>query len=225
MTILYTIEEYSSAKTTDLLRLQCENCKKVFFKSKKKIAYNLLHNDSSCKYCSRECFYKSRETNIKVNCYICNKEFTKIPARLTTHNFCSHKCSCKYALSIKRSPKKQGTNRSKLEIYIEEQLKSLYPNLEILFNDRKAINSELDIYIPSLRLAFELNGIFHYEPIHGQDKLDKTVNNDFRKFAACNENKISLCVIDTSQQKYVKESTSKKYLDIIQKILNTYVSI
>ena len=80
---------------------------------------------------------------------------------------------------------------------------------------------ELDIYIPSLKLAFELNGIYHYEPIHGSDKLNKIQNNDNRKFQACAEQGISLCIIDTSSQSYFKENTSEKFLKIIINIINS----
>ena len=40
----------------------------------------------------------------------------------------------------------------------------------------EAINSELDVYVPSLNLAFELNGIFHYEPIYGEKKLNQILS-------------------------------------------------
>ena len=69
-------------------------------------------------------------------------------------------------------------------------------------------------------MAFELNGIFHYEPIYGNDKLTKIQENDVSKSKACHEHKIDLCIIDTSQQKYVKPSTSQKYLIIIINIIN-----
>ena len=95
----------------------------------------------------------------------------------------------------------------------------LYPSIHIDFNQKKAINSELDIYIPSLNIAFELNGIFHYEPIYGTNKLRQIQENDISKSKACHEAKIDLCIIDTSTQKYFKESTSQKYLDIINNII------
>jgi hypothetical protein len=78
----------------------------------------------------------------------------------------------------------------------------------------------LDIYLPSLKLAFELNGIFHYEPIYGTEKLNQIQNNDNKKFKLCYKNEISLCIIDVSQQKYFKAQTSKKYLNIITTIIN-----
>ena len=76
------------------------------------------------------------------------------------------------------------------------------------------------IYIPSIKLAFELNGIFHYEPIFGEEKLEKIKSNDQNKFLICKKNNINLCIINTCQQKYFKISTSQKYLDIIVFIIN-----
>ena len=90
-----------------------------------------------------------------------------------------------------------------------------------MFNDKQTINSELDIYIPSLKLAFELNGIYHYEPIHGQHKFNQIQNNDNRKFQACLENNIELCIIDSSGLKYNKPEKFKKYFDIIKAIINS----
>ena len=86
---------------------------------------------------------------------------------------------------------------------MEEILPQLFPNIDFTFNDKTAINSELDIYIPNLKLAFELNGIFHYEPIYGKDKFQRIVENDNNKFQRCQENGISLCIIDTTSQKKI----------------------
>ena len=94
----------------------------------------------------------------------------------------------------------------------------------IKFNSKEDIDSELDIYIPSLKLAFELNGIFHYEPIFGKDKLRQIKNNDLRKFQACIEHTIELCIIDVAKLKYFKEQTAKQYLDIIKCIVNKKIS-
>lgn len=132
------------------------------------------------------------------------------------YQFCSGSCSATYW----NQHKTWGSNRSKLEKWIEEQFANLYPNLEIHYNRTDAINAKLDIYIPSLKLAFELNGIFYYEPIFGKDRLDKTQTNDGRKFQACLEKKIELCVIDTSSVKYFKHQNVIPFLNIITKIIN-----
>lgn len=108
-----------------------------------------------------------------------------------------------------------------MEIWLEKNLTELYPQLEIHFNRKDAINSELDIYIPSLKLAFELNGVFHYEPIYGEEKLKQIQSNDNRKFQACLEKGIELCIIDTTPMKYFKEAKARKYLDIVVDILAT----
>jgi len=84
--------------------------------------------------------------------------------------------------------------------------------------------TELDIYIPSLKIAFELNGIFHYEPVFGQGKLDRIRSNDERKFAACTEKGIGLCVLDVSKISYFKERTAQPFLNIIERIIRQTVS-
>ena len=154
-------------------------------------------------------------------CNQCSVEFKIFNSHLNSkhrksnNTFCSKSCATTY----NNTHKTKGTRVSKLEVWLQTQLSLLYPTLEIHYNRKDAINSELDIYIPSLKLAFELNGIYHYEPIHGEEVLSRIKNNDNRKFAACIENKISLCTIDTSSLNYFKSANAQKYLDIISSII------
>ena len=136
--------------------------------------------------------------------------------RKTNRNFCSHSCAATY----NNRHKTCGTRRSKLEKWLENQLKTLYPELDLDFNNKKAIDSELDIYIKSLNLAFELNGIFHYEPIYGKEKLASIQNNDKRKFQASLERNIELCIIDTSMVKCFTSKRAQIFLDIIVEIID-----
>ena len=156
---------------------------------------------------------KSQITKKQVVCKNCNIVFKKTLSKIGKNNFCSQSCSATY----NNKHKKYGIRRSKLETWAEEQLIDLYPDLKIRYNRKDAIESELDIYIPSLKLAFELNGIFHYQPIFGEPKLKKIQHNDKCKFQHCIEQGISLCVINTESHRYVTKKTSQKYIDIIIK--------
>lgn len=176
---------------------------------KEKNILRYLKNPEKCTLCSKIIEYNMhiRRSNDRKKNYKEGKNYNP---------FCSRSCSATYT----NTHKTKGCVRSKLELFLEGKLETLYPNIDIHFNRKDAINSELDIYIPSLKLAFELNGIFHYEAIFGADKLDKIKNNDQRKFQACLENNIELCIIDSSKLKYFKEINAKPYLDIICGIIN-----
>lgn len=217
---LYTQAEYDTAKVKDKLLLECLVCTNPFLKLKSDINKVIKGKDKTvaCAYCSKSCTYKGQITRQKVTCKQCNKEFEKLPNQIkkNPNHFCGHSCRATYCNTHKTT----GYRRSKLEIWLETQLSLLYPDLKFLFNNIDTINAELDIYIPELKLAFELNGIFHYEPIYGQETLGKIRGNDHRKFLACHERGISLCVIDTSRQKRFTELSSKTFLGIITKIID-----
>jgi len=212
----YTESEFDTATSTSLLSCFCYNCNTSFNVMKKNIMQELKYKRGRIKFCSKNCYDLYQTKQILVICTNCGTEFTKISSNIKSNNFCSKSCAAKY----NNTHKTKGNRRSKLEKYFETELIKLYPEFEIHFNRKDTINSELDIYIPSLKLAFELNGIFHYEPIYGQDKLNQIQNNDNRKFQACLKQGIELCIIDISHQKYFKENTSKKYLNIIITIIN-----
>jgi hypothetical protein len=120
--------------------------------------------------------------------------------------------------------KTKGNRRSKLEIYLEEQIHLQYPQYELICNGKSAINSELDFYFPTLKLAIELNGIFHYEPIYGPDKLLSVQNNDQRKFLLCHQNNIALAVIDSGSSKYITKKSKDYFWTIAQSIINQHIS-
>lgn len=209
-------------RRAETLDLCCHQCNTVFkypkIKAFSRIARNKL--DGTKIFCSIECrrYHNNWGSPKTIKCDQCNKEVVKFNSEILRNDF--HFCNCSCATLYKNSHKTTGIFRSKLELWLEEQLYKIYPSLNIMYCDKTTINSELDIYIPSIQLAFELNGIFHYEPIFGQNKLDKTINNDKRKFQACLENNIELCIIDTSKESYFKPSKCQKYLDIITEIIN-----
>jgi len=224
MTIKYTEAEYQNAKSNDFLKLQCENkrCNSIFLKKKKYINQFFSGKEpTSCRFCARRCMVKGNPPK-KVKCLTCNSSFYKKPAEMKKGNndFCSRSCAATY----NNKNKKSGTRRSKFEIYCEKILNKKYPSLEILYNKKKTIGSELDIYIPQFKLAIEISGIFHFKPIYGRKKFDQIKANDLLKQQKCEAKNISLCVVDISKISYcVNKNFIPKVNEIID-IINKYNS-
>jgi len=223
MKSLFTTLELENASLYDKLPCQCYQCNEVFYTKKHTIMYAIRGQRDYAKFCSRECKSLSESKSKICECATCHKEFKKAQSQIkkTKYNFCSKSCSAIY----RNSHKTYGTRRSKLEKYIEEELTKKYNTLEIDYNKKDVINSELDIFIPKFKLAFELNGIFHYEPIYGVQKLLNTQFNDTRKFKACIENGISLCIIDVSSIKNFKPHKALGVLNIITNIIDENINI
>lgn len=216
--MLISQEELDDSKYNSKIPFECVFCKSTFYTIKKYVDF--IHRKKGhrpIEYCSQNCWNLFRRVRINYNCEQCSKSFSRIPSfsKKSKHVFCGHSCAAKYSNSHKTT----GCRRSKLEYWIENELSCKYPNLKIEYNKVNVINAELDIFIPDLKLAFELNGIFHYEPVYGEEKLMRMKTNDTRKFQACSENGISLCILDTYNVKYLKKERDKKFLDIIVNII------
>jgi hypothetical protein len=221
MKMLISEEDFKqNYKWDTLVPLECCWCGNSFFKGANEIRTIRKNSTNHGRFCSHKCQGLSTTTKVEIPCAHCAQLVFKFPADIqrskTKRFFCSRNCAAIY----NNTHKTTGTRVSKLEVWLHQQLLLMYPKLEFLFNDKQTINSELDIYIPSLKLAFELNGIFHYEPIFGPDKLSSIQNNDSRKFQACLENGIALAIIDSSGFKRFKESEAIKYLTIISSIID-----
>lgn len=203
--------------------IYCTKCKKpIIFKDYRHYCdrvnkINIRHHQP---FCSKECSYEYHRlfTN-KGICDFCGEEFIRQNVygdKRQKHTFCSQKCSAKYF----NSHKKFGYRKSKAEEYIVNQLKEDYPYLNIKENDVSTIGKELDIYLPDLNLAFEINGIVHYKPIYGEEKLNKIQNNDFLKKELCESKNILLIIINISDIKVFKEDLIINKYNCIKEIIN-----
>ncbi len=167
-------------------------------------------------YCSRKCRDLSFWRQVTLSCAACGRVFTRSQAQVNAvRNFCSSSCSATY----NNTHKTTGTRRSKLEAFLEQQLRSEFPQLELICNKKDAIGSELDFYFPQLRLAIELNGIFHYEPIYGTNKLEQIQRNDQQKYANCLAAGIELCVIDSSSVIHLTSVVKERYWLIVKNLV------
>lgn len=179
--------------------IACEQCKALHYKEEHEITRGLRRNKLF--FCSETCRNNNQSTSLKMNCSNCDKQFIITPSQFakskTGNVFCCKSCAGTY----NNRHKTYGIRRSKLERYLEEQIKTHFPNLEINCNIISIIGSELDFYFPNLKLAIQINGIFHYKPIYGNDRLNKITKLDQEKRDKCKELQIILHEIDVSMDK------------------------
>jgi hypothetical protein len=182
----------------ELILLKCQECNNPYSITRKEYTQIIRRNsnsNSNSKFCSKTCqgnYTKIEKVSCK--CDFCSKEILKEKKEYnkTKHHFCDQSCAAKY----KNSHKTTGFRRSKLEQFLEEELKQTYQYTKIIFNDRKTLEGlELDIYLPDFKLGFELNGIFHYKQIYSEKQFIKTQINDSLKVNSCYKNNINLHVI------------------------------
>jgi len=80
------------------VNVDCENCKRKFYKKPSQIA------KSRKNFCSIKCSTKSRKNGKTIRCFACNKEAYKQRKDIKKNQrgkfFCSRKCSTKYHNSI-----------------------------------------------------------------------------------------------------------------------------
>lgn len=126
-------------------------------------------------FCSKACFDKSQQTQIQVSCKTCGKEFMKHQCYIkrSDHDFCSVECSAKHPV-----------RESKAEKMFAEILRD--KQITFIRNDRHVLRPlEIDFYFPEFDLAVEINGPQHYQPIYGEDILEKQKSRDRKKRRIC----------------------------------------
>lgn len=159
-------------------------------------------------YCSRKCQYEGKITAVTVECGWCHEPVTRVLNQAKSSKsglvFCNQSCACSY-----NNTQKRKSRRSKCEKMLFNLLCKEFPTLDIIPNDKEMFDGyECDIAIPSLSFGIEWNGVVHYKPIYGDEKLTAIKQIDKRKQEIAAEKKINLVVIPdlVSNEKYVLES-------------------
>ena len=172
------------------------------------------HPDFALRFCSLKCHHLKRvqDTHVEVVCAWCGKAVLKQISWIkeNRYNFCSQSCSAKF----QNTHKTLGASRkSKAETYLAELIRADFKGIEVEENSRKVLPSglELDLYLPALNLAIEINGPLHFFPIFGLNKLRSIQAKDARKQVEADAVGCRLLVLNTSNYKYWPETM--KFLD------------
>lgn len=185
--------------------MQCLHCNETFLLEKYRVARAVERGTG--KYCSQTCARHSRRTSQEVLCANCKITFRKhgVELKRTSAHFCSRSCSAQYNNKRKRFG---ATRRSKAEDYLCKLVRRDFPDLTLVQNDRSLLPSglEIDIFIPSRKLAIELNGPIHYYPLFGESKLKKIQAADVQKQLELQSAGCNLLVVDISACGYFKKA-------------------
>ena len=205
------------------IELKCEYCKKIFKRllsnQNDYMKYTKKHQHN---FCSTKCSgrYTTQLRTIIMNCANCDNQIIRQRSQFkkskSGRSFCNNSCAASYNNKLKRK-----SRRSKIEIKFYNLLVKEFPNLKILPNDKTMLDGlEADIAIPSLKLAIEWNGIVHFKPIYGQQKLDKVKNKDTEKLKIASNKNINLIVIpDLISNDKILNQAFNDVKEIIKKLI------
>ncbi len=197
-------EEFASLSRHQLAKMQCLQCSKSFPIEKHRVQRAVERGTG--KYCSQTCARHARRTSQEVNCANCLILFRKhgVELKRTNNHFCSRSCAAQFN---NRHKNLGAGRRSKAEDYLSGLISRDFPTLKTVLNDRALLASglEIDIVVPRLKLAIELNGPVHYSPIFGKEKFAKVQAADISKQGEIQSLGYSLLVIDISNCGYFKK--------------------
>ena len=180
---------------------------KVMYKNAERFFNNL--NDHKLKKKTIPLFEKgeyvntNKENKYKFQCKTCNDIFFD-------HIDGGHLPRC-----LKCNPYIQGFSLGEKEIYT--YIRELLPDETVLEKDRMLLgNRELDIYIPTKKLAIEFNGLYWHSEVGG----NKDKNYHLDKLNRCLEKGINLIQIFEDEWLYKKDIIKSKLRHILKLNVN-----
>jgi hypothetical protein len=207
------------------ITFKCSLCNKGVTRLKSGEKFLEKYNKYGDRFCSISCrtkFWKNIRNPVEkvlgLTCSLCNSD---LPARSKNHVgknknnlfFCNKNCYMEYVSIFK--PKwlggaRKATRRSKIELEVEEFLKSNLKEISIEFNNRTKLNGlEIDIFLPDFSFGIELDGIFHFQPILGEEIFSKTQERHIRKVNLCDLLGLEIIYLDITKVTRKKDERIK----------------
>lgn len=106
---------------------------------------------------------------------------------------------------------------SKMELFLEKHLRG--EGYDVILHETKLLQNdklEIDLFLPSLSVAIEVDGPGHFYPIYGQDKLNKQMKADADKAGLILAN--GMCIIRIKH--LVKNLTEKNKREVAEAVTN-----
>jgi hypothetical protein len=213
----WTLIEYKNTKTK--AKFQCNDCGNI----KYTYPHNLFINGMGCKKCHLESKNKKMRENLKSilfesDSYILNDsdKITSTTVLRIKCNKCGHEFKRKYQ-NYNQEEKipcpachKSTKRKSQNEVY--EYVKSLEP---LAIQEYKINGVELDIYLPSKKLAIEYCGLLWHSTKYIEDS-----KRHHRKWKFCKDNNIQLLTIFEDEWKDKEEICKSRIKNLMGKIDN-----
>lgn len=197
---LFTLEEFSNAKSHSLLPVKCSHCGETFYCCKKEITRKIKNNKTRF-YCNRKCSSKGQQKqkeHLIYTCKTCGKTFTELPSKYASGYFCSRSCANKYSSQFANTEEKRLEKSNSLKEYNnihrrkrtkvisqrEQETKLILSNIQSMYEDYNFFDMSNIINIPTDRIKsiakkhnIEENKKFLPSKNHAVIRLCKTVLN------------------------------------------------
>lgn len=199
------------------LILNCLYCKQEVLKYKSEIRKNpdKIFCNSQCSANFMHLTYRQPfAKTIVLECHFCNSIFERIQHKTTQGKtgkfFCSAKCSSTYL-----GTQSKNFERSFMELYIQQKIELNFPYLTLIIGDTKQCNGlQLDLYLPELNFAIEINGPIHYINFFGDEYLKSVQERDQRKETICKNKKLLLQIVKCSGNFKISKAENHWQLEI-----------
>lgn len=238
--LLFSEEEFNQAKSRDLLTCRCTKCGKEFKKTKTLIKVD-IKNHKINQFCSHKCSDSFRRKSLVLTtphiCKFCNKEFTVLPSKYASGNFCSKDCSIRYSSSFGNTEEKRKQKSKTITEYFSNEENKEKLALAILSSDKCKVRyygNYGDVSAKENKSTKSNKQVRHKKEKNYDELYNSimTLYEDYNHKELCEKLNISQDVYKTIQKKYNFKDNDKfikpshvGIIKICKQVLNKETSI